>query len=347
MRTLISIIGALGLLAAGESTAFAQLATPNTTFSVAIAPQSGNSGGGVNPQWCLASATGVVLPSLAAGTGGSYLFSDKEAAVVTAQGASATCFVVKRGQLGTSSGYGHSTAAKVWVGNVATGTGDTSRPFAGGVLTANVPSGSCTSSAQYSLPVIIYGPNNSDFSGGTAYCVAGYWSVSTLGEGQAPVTNVQPFTAFTTLSNSIAGVSVTDVAGTIWFSQLQIPNSATLTGACVLNGATVGTDKWIVALYDASGVLVANSATAGTTTAGVSLYQCIAFTATASVVGPATYYLALQGNGTTDNFSAYKTGGAPTNYGTQSQAGVFGTLAAMTTPTVTFTTAKGPIGMVF
>lgn len=334
MNKLIRFLIAVGLAVP----AFAQLATTSTTLSNAIVANT-------TTQWCVASATNINLPSIS--QAGTYLFSDKEAAQVTSAGSSTTCFNVKRGQLGTSANYAHSKSAVVWVGNVATGTGDVSRPFAGGVLTSNVPSGSCTASAQYSLPIIITAPNNSDFAGGLARCVAGQWSVSTLGEGQAPVTTVQPFTAFTTLSNSIAGVSVTDVNGTIWFSQLQIPNSATLTGGCVLNGATVGTDKWIIALYDATGVLVANTALAGTTTAGVSLYQCIAFTSTLAVVGPGTYYLALQGNGTTDNFQAYKTGGAPTNYGTQSQTGVFGTLAAMTTPTVTFTTAKGPIGMVY
>lgn len=335
--TLISIMALLAAVCVSHP-AYAQLATTNTTLSAAIAANT-------TTQWCVASATNISVPSAAAT--GTYLFVDKEAVQVTSAGSSATCFNVKRGQLGTSASFSHSSGAVVWVGNVATGTGDNSHPFSGGVLTTNVPSGSCVATAQYSLPVIVVAPNYSDFAGGLARCVAGQWSVSTLGEAQTQVTTVQPYTAFTTLSNSIAGVSVTDVNGTIWFSQLQIPNSATLTGGCVLNGITVGTDKWIIALYDATGALVANTATAGTTTAGASLYQCINFTATVSVVGPATYYLALQGNGTTDNFQAYKTGGAPTNYGTQSQTGTFGTLAAMTTPTTTFTTAKGPIGMVF
>ncbi len=77
----------------------------------------------------------------------------------------------------------------------------------------------------------------------------------------------------------------------------------TLTGACVLNGATVGTDKWIFALYDSSGALLANTAIAGVTTATASKYQCIAFTATVQVAGPMSYYIAVQGNGTTDTFS--------------------------------------------
>lgn len=336
MKRLIQIAFAvLGLTAVP---AFAQLTTTQTTLSAAIAAQT-------TTQWCVASATSINLPSIA--QAGSYLFTDKEAVQVIAAGSSTTCFVVKRGQLGTSANLSHAKSNVVWVGNVATGTGDSSHPFSGGVLTANTPSGSCVASQQYSLPAIVYGPNNSDFAGGIARCTAGQWSVTTLGQAQGPITTVQPYTAFTTLANSIAGVAVTDVAGKIWFSQLTAPYSATLTGGCVLNGATVGTDKWIIALYDATGALVANSALAGTTTAGVSLYQCINFTSTVAIVGPGTYYFALQGNGTTDIFQAYKTGGAPTNYGTQSQTGAFGALAAMTTPTTTFTTAVGPIGMVF
>jgi hypothetical protein len=328
----------IALLALVASAAFGQLTTPSTTLSASIpAPTPGV---GVT-QWCVASATSISVNSATAS--GTYLFVDKEAAQVVSAGSSTTCFNVRRGQLGTAPA-GHINGATVWIGNVATGSGDASRPFAGGVLTATVPNGSCTASAQYSLPVIIYGPPNFPFAGELARCIAGVWQT---GRGQTVAR--QPFTAFTTLSppNPIATASVTDVAGTIWFSQLNIPYNATLTGACVLNGATVGTDKWIVALYDQAGNLLANSALAGTTTATASKYQCIAFTATVSVTGPSGYYVALQGNGTTDNFQAYAANSAPTNYGTQSQTGTFGTLPAMTTPTVTFTASKGPLMMVY
>ncbi len=329
MKTLFNIIGIAVLLSVS---AFAQLTTTSTTLSSAIVANT-------TTQWCIASSTGVSATSISAA--GTYLFVDKEAAQVTSAGSSTTCWNVKRGQLGTSASYAHANAATVWVGNVATGTGDTSRPFSGGVLTANVPSGTCTASAQYSLPVIIVAGTNSPLAGALARCISGIWQIGT----SQP--NVQPYTAFPTLSDATVGATTTQVAGTIWFSQLFIPANATLTGACVLNGATVGTDKYIVALYDAAGNVLANSATAGTTTASASLYQCIAFASTVSVTGPASYFAAIQTNGTTDNFFTYKTGGAPLKYGTQSQTGVFGTVAAMTTPTTTFTTAKGPLMIVY
>lgn len=315
---------------------FGQKATTSTTLSAAI---TGNAPG----QWCLASATGVVLPSLAASQNGSYLSADKEIVQVTSAGSTSTCFNVKRGTLATSAAYSHASGAKVWIGQPATGTGDTSRPFSGGAFAPNIPSGTCTASAQYTLPIIVYGV----LGGGTAVtpynCVGGYW---VAGEGTNPST--VPFTSFATfpVPPATTATSVTDVAGTIWSVQLSVPFNATLTGACVLNGATVGTDKWIVALYDSTGSLVANSALAGTTTAGASIMQCLAFTSTVAVYGPGTYYLALQGNGTTDNFKSYAAGQAPTNYGTNSQTGAFGTLAAIT-PSITFTVNKGPIGSVY
>lgn len=328
MKTL-KLIGFLAL----ATCAFGQLTTTSTTLSASIPANT-------TSQWCVASSTGISANSVSGA--GTYLFVDREVAQVVSAGTSSTCWNVKRGQLGTSANYAHANAATVWVGNVATGTGDPSRPFAGGVLTNNVPSGTCVASQQYSLPVVIYGPNNSAYAGSLARCIGGYWQV-----GASQTQPQQPFTAFGTPQYGVAGVSTTQVAGTIWFSQILIPTNATLTGACVLNGATVGTDKYIVAIYDAAGVLLANSATAGTTTSGASLYQCIAFTSTVAVTGPSSYFVAIQTNGTTDNFITYKTGGAPTKFGTQSQTGSFGTLAAMTTPTTTFTTAKGPEMIVY
>jgi len=333
LATFLVLIAALG---------FGQSAPRTTTLSTAIPA------GGTNQlQVCLASATGVVLPSVTSGVAGSILLIDKEAFLVRTQGASSTCYNVNRGYLGTSAQYGHSANRTVYVGAAAVGSGDPSRPFTNGIYIQNIPSGSCTASQQSYLPVILIDRGNTLATGTQYNCVAGQW-VAGNPQLQPASTSPPNYSMFTTLSvpNAIATASVTDVNGTIWFSQVSIPYNSTLTGACVLNGATVGTDKWIVALYDSTGALVANSATAGTTTATASKYQCIAFTAQVNVVGPQTYYLALQGNGTTDNFQSYAANGAPTNYGTNSQTGTFGTLASIT-PTVTFTANKGPLMMTY
>lgn len=161
-------------------------------------------------------------------------------------------------------------------------------------------------------------------------------------------TTTNPYTAFTTLSppNAIATNATTQTAGGIFWSQLYIPSSTTLTGACVLNGGTVGTDKYIFGLYNTTGTLVANTLLTGTNTANASKYQCIAFTGTIAVTGPQTYYIAVQGNSTHDNFQTYAANSAPTNYGTGTQAGAFGTLASIT-PSVTFNANQGPLMLVY
>lgn len=153
----------------------------------------------------------------------------------------------------------------------------------------------------------------------------------------------QPFEVMATPSLfGVTAAAVTDVAGKIWYGAMEVDVNTFASGACILNGATVGTDKWIVALYDSTGALLANSALAGTTTAGASQYQCIAFTSPIGLLGPSQYFVALQGNGTTDKFQSYATGAAHSSYPTGSQTGTFGILPSITV-TTTFTASVGPL----
>jgi hypothetical protein len=297
--------------------AFAQTTTTSTTLSVAM--------GRTDTTVTLTSATGVTAAS---GTNAiTGIFIDREFMTI-GDLVSGTTYKVKRNAGGIQSA--HTVSAVVWVGPISNG----------GVfdLGPSDRTGACTASQNPYLPVIQVR------TGGIQRCIAGRW-VSGVSAGNATM----PYTSFSTISpaSGVAGTSTSQVAGTIWFSQLFIPVNSTLTGACVRNGATVTTDKYIVALYDSTGVLLANSATAGTTTAGVSIYQCVAFTATVQVAGPQSYFVAIQTNGTTDNFLTYAAGSATTNYGTQNQTGTFGTLPAMTTPTTTFTAGKGPMMSVY
>ncbi len=332
---LVAVLAFVAPPAALATTNGGQVDTTSTTLSGAVSPN-------VTAQWCLASATGVVLPSLSGSTSGSMFVVDKEAVQVTSQGSSSTCYNVKRGQLGTSANWAHASGATVWVGGAAIGSGDNSRPFTG-VFTTYPPVGPCTASLQYSLPVVVTGTPEQIYQGQIYYCTAGVWTA-----GFSQFYQPKLYSAFTTFAppTAITNTSTSQIAGDIWFSQLDIPVNTTVTGACVLNGATVGTNKWIVALYDGSGALIANSDLAGTTTATASKYQCIAFTATRAIQGPGTYFLAAQTNGTTDNFQTYAANGAPTNYGTNNKTGAFGTLTAIT-PTTTFAADKGPIGFVY
>lgn len=147
--------------------AFGQLTTTSTTLSAAVSA-------GTTSEWCIASATGVSVPSI--GQNGTILFTDKEAAQVTAAGSSSTCFRVKRGQLGTSAQAAHATGTAVWVGNAATSTGDPSRPFSGGPFITTAPSGSCDATAQYTLPLIVTGGAMSGLAAGAQVsCVNSRW----------------------------------------------------------------------------------------------------------------------------------------------------------------------------
>lgn len=137
---------------------------------------------------------------------------------------------------------------------------------------------------------------------------------------------------------------VAPVAGSINLTEIYVPFSNVWTGIGVLNGTTVGTDNFIVALYGSNGALLANSALAGTLSAGASVMQNIAFTTPyAAVAG--RYFLGVQSNGTTATLRHLLSanGSVPC---TSVTAGTFGTLPALTVPT-TFTTAVGVITQLY
>lgn len=237
------LIRILILAATGFVPAFAQLTTTSTTLSGAInAPANGASTG----QWCVASATGITVPSIA--TAGTYLFGGKEAVQVASAGASATCFNVKRGQLGTSSQIAHASGETVWVGNVAGGSGSSSAPFTGGVIVNITPSGYCVATQQYSLPVIVSGVSSQVYqlAGNTFNCIANQWT-NTTPSSQEILTGSTPIAA----TSPAAAADVSDRTGGVGGAQ-----SAT-TG----NGATGGA---IVDIGGAGGAAGTSSGTGGT-----------------------------------------------------------------------------------
>ena len=149
-----------------------------------------------------------------------------------------------------------------------------------------------------------------------------------------------PILAFASL-----GTSAVHVAGTWYRSEIYVPHLAQWTGISVLNGATVGTDNLMVALYDTNGVLITNSATAGALSAGANAFQSLAFL-TQPILQPGRYFIAVQCNGTTATTRhwAAANGG---NQMTQSAAGTFGTVPASFTPPTTFTADVGPIAALY
>jgi len=143
------------------------------------------------------------------------------------------------------------------------------------------------------------------------------------------------------------GTNTTMVAGTIYWAELYVPRNITVASINVLNGATVGTDKGIAAIYDSNGLLLTNSALAGATTSGANTFQSYApatATGTYDLVGPARYWIAYQSNGTTDTIRTIATA-TFIDVLTTSATGAFGTLTALTVPT-TFTADKGPVAYI-
>lgn len=163
--------------------AFGQATSTSTTLSSAVLAPSSNSQG--TTQWCLASATGVVLPSLAGGTLGSYLATGAEIAQVVSQGTTSTCFNVKRGQLGTTGNYAWASGAIVWVGTSAVSSGDPSRPYSPGVFIDTTPVGTCTAANQYTLPLVASGGKTGRGIPQLVTCSSGSWISWDLGTGHS------------------------------------------------------------------------------------------------------------------------------------------------------------------
>lgn len=163
----------------------------------------------------------------------------------------------------------------------------------------------------------------------------------------APVTNRAKFSTVPIGSVAYAslGTNVAPVNGTEYFSELFIPKVMTLTGIGFLNGATVGTDKRIIALANSDGTIVATSNLAGATSSSANGFQEIAFTATITV-SPGTYFVVVQPNGATDTLR-FVAANTFIDMRTATREGTFGTLLPPSAPITSFTADTGPIAYVY
>lgn len=174
----------------------------------------------------------------------------------------------------------------------------------------------------------------------------GVTGVSTLSGGVAA--SAGQFTNFMAWKppTLTSGTSTTPSATVLYVSQVFIPANASITGIKLNNGATVGTNKWIVALFNSAGTPVASSALAGTLSSGADSYQTIAFTAPYVAVGPAVYWIGLYADGVTDRFRSVPAVGQYAGLAGSVSTQVFGTVAAVTLPT-TFTADLGPVAFTY
>lgn len=146
-----------------------------------------------------------------------------------------------------------------------------------------------------------------------------------------------------TATQTTDGNNSTPVITETYIAECFVPCLMDITGIAVFNGSAVGTDKLVVYLCDAAGAVVANSDLAGTTASGTDAFQLIPLTATYQAEGPATYYVAVQIDGTTYRLNTHIIG---TFGASKKTSTVFGELVSITPPT-TFTTALGPIASLY
>lgn len=140
------------------------------------------------------------------------------------------------------------------------------------------------------------------------------------------------------------GTDVACSAGDRYWTEIEIPHNATITGLTYLVGSVGGTDSVMVHLYNSAGTQVATSKKAGATHGDIvgtaAELQSVAFTAPyAAVAGK--YFAAVQFNGTTAKFRAYLMPGS--KFVANTAAGTYDTAVASITPTTSFVVNKGPI----
>lgn len=143
-----------------------------------------------------------------------------------------------------------------------------------------------------------------------------------------------------------SGTSTTPSATVVYLTQIFIPVNVTLTGVKVNNGATVGTNSYIVALFNSAGGAVANSTLTGTLTAGADSFQTIPFTATYAAKGPGVYWIGLYVNGNTDRFRSVPAVGEHAGYAGSNVGQVFGIITTVT-PNQFFTANEGPVAFTY
>jgi hypothetical protein len=140
------------------------------------------------------------------------------------------------------------------------------------------------------------------------------------------------------------GNSTSDTAGGLYVADVTVGKLMVSIGAGILNGATVGTDSPLCALYDYSGTLIA--VTAAALTAGASAFQQRAWVQP-TVLPPGQYFLAYQTVGTTDNFQTIKAATWVETLALLKTGTTVGAPPATITIPTSFTANQGPIGYIY
>jgi hypothetical protein len=126
-------------------------------------------------------------------------------------------------------------------------------------------------------------------------------------------------------------------------AEVFVPANTSCTGVAILNGSTVAGNVTAY-LIDSTGTQITGAVTASTAASGVDSYQRIPWSGGAiALKGPATYWVAVQGNNVGQKINTHTIG----NFGADKQTGTtYGALTVATSPT-TFTTALGPVASLY
>lgn len=126
-------------------------------------------------------------------------------------------------------------------------------------------------------------------------------------------------------------------------AEVLVTANTTSTGVAIFNGSAVA-GNLTAYLIDSTGAQVTGALTASTAQSGTDAYQRIPWSGGAiTLKGPATYWVAVQGNNTGGKVNTHTIG----NFGADKQTGTtYGTLTVAAAPT-TFTTALGPVASLY
>ena len=138
-----------------------------------------------------------------------------------------------------------------------------------------------------------------------------------------------------------SGTDTTDAANTdTYVAEIDVPWNVSTTGAAVFNGTTPATNMTVY-LADSGGNQVAH--TASTAQSGATAYQRVAWVGgPIAITGPGTYYLAIQGSGTTLDLRMWAVGNCGTVLLTGDTYGTFPANLVGAGP-ATFVTLQGPL----
>jgi len=140
-------------------------------------------------------------------------------------------------------------------------------------------------------------------------------------------------------TSTAQGTDTAAVAGRFFVTDLYLPVSCTLTGVAWLVGSVGGTDKAIVALWNAAGEVLATSNLAGVTVGAAGTAQAINFTASKSISGPTVVAVGIQLNGST---AKLRTAPIPSVCSAVVEGG-FGTVEPLTSFPSSFSAGQAPI----